>query len=162
MRGRETRMQDQDPLLLSPSPTETHTHTHTHTHTPIHGFFHTWPCHSAAHHVVKLHDDVRAWRGRQEHSHWESPHLQLGTSWTPLVPLCVLLAPTKPLHLFIQQPEGAFQNAHLGVLSWLSGLRIQHVIAMAQVTACGTGSIPGPGISACHGCGQKNPKKMHI
>ena len=36
------------------------------------------------------------------------------------------------------------------------------VTVVTQVAACGTGSIPGPGLSIYSGSGQKNQKKLVI
>lgn len=49
---------------------------------------------------------------RQKHHHWGSLHFLLGISWTFEVPPWVLLASTQAPSLFIQQPEGGFENTH--------------------------------------------------
>ena len=53
-----------------------------------------------------------------------------------------------------------------GVPWWLSGPRIQHCHCCGSGHYYGTGSVPGPGTSACYGCGQKKPftarKKEYI
>jgi len=45
------------------------------------------------------------------------------------------------------------------VLWWLRGLRIQCCHCCGSGYCCGTGSVPGPGISACHRCGIKNKRE---
>ena len=48
----------------------------------------------------------------------------------------------------------------LGVLGWLSGLRIQHCPCSGLGHCCGVGSLPGLGTSTWHGCGEKNKIKL--
>ena len=47
------------------------------------------------------------------------------------------------------------KNRH-GVPWWLNGFKIQHCHCCVSGYYCSMGSIPGPGISACHRHGQKN------
>ena len=49
----------------------------------------------------------------------------------------------------------------LAVPLWSSGLRIWHCHCSSRGHCCGSGSIPGPGTSTCHGHGQKNKKEQN-
>ena len=47
------------------------------------------------------------------------------------------------------------EKVWLGVLLWYRVLRIQCCHCSNSGCCCGAGSIPGPGTSICHGCGQE-------
>ena len=49
----------------------------------------------------------------------------------------------------------ALKKNFLGVLWWLRNLRIWHCRCSSLGHCCDAVSIPGPGISICHGCGKK-------
>ena len=55
-----------------------------------------------------------------------------------------------------QKPTSNPMKTWAGVLLWHIGLKIWHCHCCGLDHCCGVGSIPGPGISACHGGSQKS------
>ena len=64
--------------------------------------------------------------------------------------------------LLLVETISGLKYPDMGVLWWLSGLRIQRCHCCGSGYSCGTGSIPGPGTYTCLRHGQKNTQILFL